>query len=541
MALADRRLLAREALLSGALAGSLAALLLWTTPPGIDWAAHAYQRTFLLQHGFAIWNNFWYAGRYSFVTYSVLYYPLAALLGIRVLAVASIATAAAAFSVVVLRQWGPVSRFSTRSFAVVWVGIVGAAAFPFALAISFALLALWALQGGRRGRFALCAVLTLAASPLAFAFLAVVLGAVAFSRRSLRGARSQIAAVAACVIAELVLVRLFGDGGTFPYGLLQLAPSLVFCALGLVVTRGIPAARPLYGLFWIYLGACVVAYLVPTAVGSNLERFRYLAIPLALIAVALRAWRPLWLVVPAVTLAVIWNVTPIWTTMARASTDPEGSPAYWQPAIGYLKDHLSPSYRVEVVDTAEHWPAAYFPDAGIPIVRGWYRQSDFPQNEVLYDSKLGPVTYQAWLRHMGVRYVVLSNAPVDYSSRNEAMLIRSGRSGLLPVATYTDLRVYEVPHATPLITGPAPATIVWLYPQHLVAQFDAPGTYTIRVRWSPYWRPSTGCVAPTADGMTKLTTHQTGLIQLAFAVGVRSTLKTLAGDSPKQVCASPAG
>ena len=25
---------------------------LGTTPPGIDWAAHAYQRTFLIQHGF---------------------------------------------------------------------------------------------------------------------------------------------------------------------------------------------------------------------------------------------------------------------------------------------------------------------------------------------------------------------------------------------------------------------------------------------------------------------------------------------------------
>src|ERR1044072_4617977 len=85
MSLAERRLLAREATISTALAASLAALLLWATPPGIDWAAHAYQRTFLLQHGFAIWNNFWYAGRYSFVTYSLLYYPLAAVLGIRVL------------------------------------------------------------------------------------------------------------------------------------------------------------------------------------------------------------------------------------------------------------------------------------------------------------------------------------------------------------------------------------------------------------------------------------------------------------------------
>src|ERR1041384_3506327 len=107
MNLAERRLLAREAMISTALAATLAAPLLWAAPPGIDWAAHAYQRTFLLQHGFAIWNNFWYAGRYSFVTYSLLYYPLAALLGIRVLALASIASAAAAFTLVVLTQWGP--------------------------------------------------------------------------------------------------------------------------------------------------------------------------------------------------------------------------------------------------------------------------------------------------------------------------------------------------------------------------------------------------------------------------------------------------
>jgi len=270
MSVAERRLLAREATISTALAASLAALLLWATPPGIDWAAHAYQRTFLLQHGFEIWNNFWYAGRYSFVTYSLLYYPLAALLGIRILALASIATAAFAFSTVVFRQWGVASRLSSRSFAVLWVGIVGAAAFPFALGMSFALLALWALQERRRGRFAACAVLTFAASPLCFAFLVVVLGGVALSRRSLRDSRVQIAAIAACLLAEVVLYRLFGDGGRFPYGLLQLIPSLIFGALGLVVTRGVPAARLLRGVFWTYLVVCIVAYFVPSSEMSSL-------------------------------------------------------------------------------------------------------------------------------------------------------------------------------------------------------------------------------------------------------------------------------
>jgi hypothetical protein len=533
MSLAERRLLAREATISTALAATLAAVLLWSAPPGIDWAAHAYQRTFLLEHGFTIWNNFWYAGRYSFVTYSLLYYPLAALLGIRVLALASVSAAAFAFSIVVFRQWGPVSRLSSRTFAVLWVGIIGAATFPFALAMSFALLALWALQEGRRGRFALCAALTLAASPLGFAFLLVVLAGVALARRSLRHARVQIAVVAVCIGTELVLMRLFQDGGRFPYGLLQLAPSLIFGVLGLLVTRGVPQARTLRGMFWIYLAVCLVAYVVPTTIGSNLERLRYVALPVALIAVALRRWRPLWLVVPAVALAAIWNTTPIFTSFARAGSDPEASRTYWQPAIGYLRAHLSPSYRVEIVDTAEHWSAAYLPDAGIPIVRGWYRQSDFPQNELLYDSKLGPHAYRAWLRRMAVRYVLVTDAPPDYSSRNEARLIDSGRSGLLAVRRLPHMTVYELPDATPLVTGPAPATVLWLWPQRLVATVGAPGTYRLRVRWSPYWRSSTGCVAKTADGMTRIRARSAGLVELRFRMSVTRGLQTLAGRIPR--------
>jgi hypothetical protein len=535
MSLTERRLLAREAVISTALATSLAALLLWATPPGIDWAAHAYQRTFLLQHGFAIWNNFWYAGRYSFVTYSLLYYPLAALLGIRVLALASVATAAFAFSVVVYRQWGSLARTSSRSFAVIWVGIIGAAAFPFALATSFALLALWALQERRRGRFAVCAALTLAASPLAFAFLVVVLAGALVARRDLHNLqelRLPVAVLLACGTAELALYRLFGDGGRFPYGLLQLAPSLIFAGLGIVVTWRVPRARILHGTFWIYLAVCVAAYLVPTSVGSNLERLRYVAIPVAMIACALRNWRPLWLVVPAVVLAGIWNGTPIFSNLARASSDPEAARAYWRPAIRYLKANLSPSYRVEVVDTAEHWAGAYLPDAGIPIVRGWYRQSDFPQNELLYDGKLGAATYERWLRRMGVRYVVLTDAPTDYSSRNEAALVDSGRTDLVLAKQLPHARIYELPHATPIVTGPAPATVEWLWSQGLVAVIQEPGTYRVRVRWSPYWRSSNGCVSKTADGMTQVTTTETGLVELSFSVSVTRGLETLAGTIP---------
>jgi len=527
-----RRLLVRDETLAAGIAATLAAALLWAAPPGVDWAAHSYQTTFLIEHGFAIWNNFWYAGRYSFVTYSVLYYPLAAVIGIRVLAVLSIATGALAFSAVIFRQWGPSSRLASRTFAVVSAGLVVSAAFPFALGFAFGLLALWALQERRRGRFVVCALLTLAASPLGFAFLVVALVGIAFSRRTLRDSRVQIAVVTSCIAVEIVIWRLFGDGGHFPYGLLQLAPSLLFGGLGLIVTRGVPEAKLLRGLFWTYLAVCILAYLIPTAVGANLERFRYVALPIAFLAAGLRGWRPLWLVLPAVALAGIWNTTPIFSTLARASSDPEASPAYWRPAITYLRAHLSPSYRVEVVDTAEHWPAAYLPDAGIPIVRGWYRQSDFPQNELLYDSKLGGKAYRAWLRRMAVRFVLLTDAPADYSSRREAALLRSGKSGLVPVRYLRHMTVYEVPHATPLVTGPGGATVLWLWPQRLVAAVGAPGSYRVRIRWSPYWHASTGCVSRTADGLTSITTHETGLIELRFGVSVKRGLQTLAGTIP---------
>jgi hypothetical protein len=533
---ADRRLLARETALSTAIAASLAAVLLWAAPPGIDWAAHAYQRTFLIQHGFEIWNNFWYAGRYSFVTYSLIYYPLAALLGIKVLALASVATAAAAFTFVVMTQWGPATRISSRTFAVLWAGIVLSAAFPFALAISFALLALSALQQRRRARFAACAVLTLTASPLAFVLLVIVAGGGALSRPSLRNGKAFVVALASCAVGELVLIRLFGDGGRFPFATMQLLPALVFCGGGLYATRDVSAAKPLRGLFALYLPAVVAAYVVPSSVGSNIERMRYAALPLALIVVALRKWRPLWLVVPALALAAVWNLTPIASSFAQAQSDPEASRAYWHPAIAFLHAHLSPSYRVEVVDTREHWPAAYLPDAGIPIVRGWYRQSDFPQNELLYDAKLAAEPYEAWLRALAVRYVVLTDSPTDYSSRAEAQLIRSGRTSLVPVLQTRHMTIYELPRASPLVTGDGGASVLWMYPSRLVAVVGGEGWYRVKVRWSPYWKASDGCIARTHDGMVRMFARHAGLVELRFQLNVGRGLQALAGTAASTRC-----
>src|SRR5918912_3318836 len=189
--------LTREALLAGAVASVVAALLLWVGPPGIDLAGHAYQRILFLRDGFSLWNNFWYAGRYSFVTYSILYYPLAGLVGIKLLALASIATAALAFAIVLGHEWGSTARAASFSFAVVWAGTALSAAFPFALGAALGLLALWALQDRRRVLFGVLAVLTLAASPLAFALLALFLLGIGISRYR---ERSQLVVPAAIIV-----------------------------------------------------------------------------------------------------------------------------------------------------------------------------------------------------------------------------------------------------------------------------------------------------------------------------------------------------
>src|SRR6266508_6399857 len=124
----------RRAILFGALAGTIGAALLWLGPPGADTAAHVYQRDLFRSEGFVTWDNFWYSGRHVFVTYSWLYYPLASLVGIKLLAALSLAVAAAAFAHLV--RWTP----AVLTFAAVWGLYALSGAYPFMLGVAFALL-----------------------------------------------------------------------------------------------------------------------------------------------------------------------------------------------------------------------------------------------------------------------------------------------------------------------------------------------------------------------------------------------------------------
>jgi len=532
---ASRRLqlsVTREALLCAGLATAAASLLVWLGPPGTDFAAHVYQRTLFLRHGFTLWDDFWYAGRYSFVGYSVLYYPLAALLGIRVLAVATVSVAALAFAAIAAREWGPPARWSSRSFAVVFAGIVLSAAFPFALGVALALLAIWALQAGHRWRFAALTLLTLAASPVALVLLVVVLGGVALAHRgTMRQATVPAVALLAAVGIELVIMRLFGGGGHYPFPASELAMTLGFCALGLAGTWRLESARVLRYVFAAYAVAIVAVYLVPSGLGENVARLRYIALPLALLVVALRRWRPLPLALAVVGLALAWNVTPLASGWARGEADPTAHAIVWRAPLAYLHRHLHPGYRVEAVDTAEHWPAFYLAGDGIPLARGWFRQDDFPMDALLY-RQLSPAAYGRWLHKLGVAYVVLTDALPDYSSRREARLVRSGRAGLRRVFATRTVSIYAVPRPRPILTGPGKPAVLALRESQLLVRVTQGATYRISVRWSPYWHASRGCLSRATGGLLGLRTRTAGTVRIRFDVDASSLIDAFAGSAP---------
>jgi hypothetical protein len=327
---------------------------------------------------------------------------------------------------------------------------------------------------------------------------------------------------------EVVLWRAFPEGGRYPFSTAELAAVATFCVLGAAFTWRVEQARRVRFVFVVYMAACLGAFLVPSAVGENIARLRYAAIPLAVLLLSLRNWRPRGVCLAALALAVPWNLTPIATNFAHATGDPASSARYWAPAISFLHRHLGASYRVEAVDTEGHWAAVYLPRAGIPLARGWFRQDDFPQNKLLY-SRLGPRAYLTWLRSLGVRYVVLTSAPVDYSARGEARLLRSGRSKLRPVFWSPQVTIFEVPGAHRLVTGPGPAGVLEFTQTRIVLELTRPGRYRLAVRFSPYWQPSAGCVLRRKDGMVELAVQRGGRLVLRFDVNPGRALREITG------------
>ena len=415
--------------LACAILGGVLTLLLWMLlVPGIDAPSHLFQ-TWLFRHGgFDLYNNYWYAGRYEFVNYSMLYYALAASVGQLGVLVPAAGLMTGCFALVCRREWGEAVRGPCITFAVTapFIMMVGGT-YPFMAGTAAALAALVLLQHRRTLAFSAAVLVTLAFSPLSFSLLCAVLAGVLLGQsRPLQAALSHRAAFVAVVVAFLVGVfvqRAFPTEGWYPYDPLDAAIVLVFSLAGLWVAGSHAQTRSMRALFAAYLALNLIAFLLKGPIGSNPSRlFAIAGAPLLWLTANLNPRRPRLVVFPLIALAVAVQVGPKVRDAYSAYRNSASGAAYWQPVHDFVHDHAAQiaGYRVDSVATWGHWEAYYVAKWRVPLARGWFRQEDFPQNGSLYSDDMTPAPFQTWLRSLGVRYVMLPDAPLDYSSAREA-------------------------------------------------------------------------------------------------------------------------
>ncbi len=494
-----------------------ALLLLWLVlaPRTPDLAAAAYRLDLFKHLGFAVYDEHWYGG-HELPGYSVLFPPLAWLLGLRAVGALSVLVSTLCFERIAVAVYGRSARWAAVPFALAAVGDVWIGRLAFALGLSFALAAVLVLVGGGEVRWrtpaaVLLAAMSAAASPVAGALLALAALSDSLWRRS---PRTLLVLGLPAVVVVLALSGLFPEGGSEPY------PTVSFLATLAVITAfvvALPRAQDRLRLAaGVYLLACVFFLLVSTPMGSNVERYGVLlAGPLLICAVAAprseRAeggfgesaagdgqpggaeseqagvagglWRGSSLVLPALAFAV-WAVWagwgPVRETLAVAGS-PATNGAYYAPVERFLDAHAPGPVRIEVPLTRTHWETAELAPR-VSLARGWEKQLDERYNGVLLSPDLNAASYERWLRAQAVSYVALPAVQLDPSSAREGELIRAGLPYLRLVYSSRHWRIYAVRAPTPLVSGPGRVTA--LGHDSLSLQVDAPGSLLVRVRYT---------------------------------------------------------
>jgi hypothetical protein len=518
----------------------LIAVWLAVDPRTPDLAAQAYRVSLFREIGFAVWDEHWYAG-HSLLGYSLIYPPLAALLGMRLLGAACVLASSVMFERLVRPAYGTAARWGAALFAVAALGDVWIGRLTFALGVSLALAAGLLIARERWLWAGALAALCAAASPVAGALLGLAALSVALAWRSPR-----VLLVAAAPAATVVLAAaaLFPEGGWEPYPILSFAATMA--VVGAFLCALPRQARLLRIGAFVYALACVACVAVHSPVGSNVERYAaLLAAPLLLCArlaapgrdsrrVSLGrgsgalddpgartgAWRAGRLT-PAAVLAlcaiavwVVWG--PARETLAVAGSEAT-SASYYAPVERFVARVEAPPgspVRIEVPLTRSHWEAALLAPS-VSLARGWDKQMETRYEGVLLRAGLTAAAYERWLREQAVSYVALPDVPLDPSSAQEGALIRRGLPYLREVLRSAHWRIFRVLGATPLASGPGRLTSMGHDSFALDAR--APGRFVVRVRFTRYWTITrgVGCVAPAPGGWTAVSLRSSGRAAIA--------------------------
>jgi hypothetical protein len=355
----------------------------------------------------------------------------------------------------------------------------------------------------------LLAVVTVGFSPLAFAFLCLVVASYAVARR--RFSRRDLWIVGGLALAagiELSALLLFRTStGVYPFHWVDFLGVLVVTALGVLVARHARGAATLTAFFALWGLGSVLVYIVPSPLGDNWTRLSAFVFPVMLLTAGLAGFRPRKLVLFALACALTYNLVPYMLLIpSRLNTQTQHA-SFWQPAIDFLRAHNRPGFRVEVVPTAEHWEADWVPKAGLPLARGFYPQLDHVDNPILYSKHLDAASYKAWLRSAAVQYILLSRTtPLDWDGGpREARILKSPASGFRIAYQTKNWTIYALPHPTPLLTGPNHPVVTSFGHTVIRGRVFAAGRYFLRAHYNPYWHlAGAGCVARGPDKMTVL-------------------------------------
>ena len=460
----EARLKSRRGLLvlwlgSTAAVAVVAALMYRGGLPGWDDAAHAY-KVFLLRHGESVfWDDFWYGGGYGAVNYGFVFYLLALYVPAKLIVVASAGVLPVLYYLYQRDMWGIDDIWPAWAFAGIMSVYLAHGQDPFVLGLALTVGGLALLARKRPLWAALPVAIGVFANPMAFVVCLPFMLSDVVARPALRRRYLWFAgAVAPFVAVRLALGVAFSEPGGYLNETSQLLLYLGFALAGLALA-GVNAAhprRPFVILFLTYAAVCVLSFVTPgSPLGNNIGRFFFVfGLPLLVLLRHSRLQRPFpygdLAVIPIVLFGLLQISAP-YSHFTRTDEWPQTRASFFAPALAAAARYYDPDYRIHVVALRRHWEADYFPEAGYPITRGWYRQADAIHNGLFY-TPYDAATYVAWLRRMGVQYIFLADAPLDPWSQREVRILKTS-SEFEVVDRAGVWTVYRLRDAEPLAVG----------------------------------------------------------------------------------------
>lgn len=495
---------------------ALCALVALAARWGTDWPAQEFRAGLARTSGLLLFNDEWYAG-HALAGYSLLYPPVAFVLGASGVGVASSVLAAWAVSRLLPIAEPTRRRLFAMSTAVVLAGSLLIGQVPFLLGTALGLCALLAVVRERPWLAAALAVACALSSPLSGAFLLLVGAALtaAFPWR-------RMAPIGAALVGPAVALPLGGAEGPMPCPWSSPAVVLLFAAFlaGFARFETTEHARVISRFALLYAISAVGAFVVPNPIGGNIVRLgRLIALPMACYYLTGDRRRRLLTMLSAVLPAAAWIGLAVLPNISFGATDPSRNTTYYGGLLTFLHTENPMQGRLEIPFTHDHWEVSQVAPQ-FPLARGWERQTDLQYNKMLY-TKLTAASYHRWLRDTAVALVALPDVELDTGGIPEGRLLRHPPSYLRLVWQNAHWKVWRVVDAQPLASGPA--IIRRLGPSSFEAQFTAPGTVIVRIRASSLWEVTQGrgCVSATKSGWITVTSPRAGAVDVSARLNMR--------------------